>query len=55
VIRGQAPDVALNWADELERVTRIELALSAWEAGQLRSLGALTCRPRQPGVPAADP
>ena len=30
-IRGQARNVALTWYYKLERVTRIELALSAWE------------------------
>jgi len=31
MIRDHAPEAALNWADVVERVTRIELALSAWE------------------------
>src|SRR5450755_2080897 len=39
----------------VERVTRIELALSAWEAVRLRPLQTLTCRLWWPGVPAADP
>jgi hypothetical protein len=35
--------MTLSWADVVERVTRIELALSAWEAVRLRPLGAPTC------------
>jgi hypothetical protein len=31
-----------TWAFAVERVTRIELALSAWEAERLLLLGALT-------------
>jgi hypothetical protein len=38
---------ALTWMF-VERVTRIELALSAWEAQRLRLPGALTRRPRRP-------
>ena len=34
--------MALSWAEAVERVTRIELALSAWEAQRLRLPGALT-------------
>jgi hypothetical protein len=36
--------MALTWSNKLERVTRIELALSAWEAGRLWLLQALTWR-----------
>ena len=32
----------LSWAEAVERVTRIELALSAWEVQRLRLAGALT-------------
>ena len=38
----------------LERVTRIELALSAWEAEQLRLLRALTCQYLRSGVAVID-
>ncbi len=39
----------------VERVTRIELALSAWEAERLRLLGALSWRSWQSGVTVVDP
>ncbi len=39
----------------VERVTRIELALSAWEAVRLRPIGALTCRFWKPRVTVTDP
>ena len=39
----------------LERVTRIELALSAWEAQRLRLPGALTRRPWRPRVTLVAP
>jgi hypothetical protein len=42
MIRGQAPDVALTWSNKLERVTRIELALSAWEAERIGLVTTLT-------------
>ncbi len=32
MIASNAPTGALTWAYSLERVTRIELALSAWES-----------------------
>ena len=35
VVTGHARDTVLAWAFTLERVTRIELALSAWEADVL--------------------
>ena len=38
----------------VERVTRIELALSAWEAQRLRLTGALTRRPWRFGVTVVD-
>ena len=31
MISAQAPDMTLTWAFTSQRVTRIELALSAWE------------------------
>ena len=40
----------LGW-DLMERVTRIELALSAWEVQRLPLRGALTRRPWQSRVP----
>jgi hypothetical protein len=39
----------------LERVTRIELSLSAWEAERLRLLGALTSQVSWPPVAVAAP
>jgi len=45
---------ALTWSF-VERVTRIELALSAWEAQRLRLPGALTRRPWRSQVTLADP
>ncbi len=45
----------LTCAYEVERVTRIELALSAWEAERSRLLRALTCRFRWSGVAVIDP
>ena len=44
----------MTWAF-VERVTRIELALSAWEAQRLRLPGALTRRPRRCRVTLVDP
>jgi hypothetical protein len=35
--------MALTWSEKLERVTRIELALSAWEAVRFRLVTGLTC------------
>ena len=35
--------MALTWALTVERVTRIELALSAWEAELFRLVTGLTC------------
>ncbi len=52
--RDHGPDLQVH----LERVTRIELALSAWEAQRLWLLGALTwCgwRPRVPVVAPSSP
>jgi hypothetical protein len=37
--------IPLTWPYVVERVTRIELALSAWEAERLPLPGALTWRP----------
>jgi hypothetical protein len=42
VIEASSRDRSLTWDCLVERVTRIELALSAWEAERLRLLGALT-------------
>jgi hypothetical protein len=42
MIRDQAREAAMTWADELERVTRIELALSAWEAERSCLIEGLT-------------
>jgi hypothetical protein len=39
----------------VERVTRIELALSAWEVEQSRPLAALTCESRCPLVTVVAP
>ena len=47
-------DHVLAW-DFVERVTRIELALSAWEVQRLRLAGALTWRPWRSWVTVADP
>jgi hypothetical protein len=44
----------LSW-DFVERVTRIELALSAWEAERSRLATGLTCRLWWSGVTVADP
>jgi hypothetical protein len=38
-------EMPLTWNYEVERVTRIERALSAWEAERLPLPGALTWRP----------
>jgi len=37
-------DRSLTWGYVVERVTRIELTLSAWEAERLWLLGRLTCQ-----------
>jgi hypothetical protein len=42
-------------SQSVERVTRIELALSAWEAERLRLLRALTWQFRWSGVAVVDP
>ena len=39
----------------MERVTRIELALSAWEVERIRLSRTLTCKPRWPWVTVVDP
>ena len=46
--------MALSWAEAVERVTRIELALSAWESDGSPPLGPLTSQDRAPAVPATD-
>jgi hypothetical protein len=47
--------MALSWAETVERVTRIELALSAWESDRSALLGPLTSQERAPPVPVTDP
>ena len=46
---------ALTWAVTVERVTRIELALSAWEAARSRLATDLNCRLWRSGLTVADP
>ena len=50
--RGLPPWPKPSFAD---RVTRIELALSAWESDPSTLLGPLTSQDRAPSVPVADP
>ncbi len=47
--------IVLAWAFVVERVTRIELALSAWEAERLRLIRALTCQPQVSALAVVDP
>jgi hypothetical protein len=47
--------MALSWAKTVERVTRIELALSAWESDRSGLLGPLTSQDRAPPVPVTGP
>jgi hypothetical protein len=47
--------MALSWKEAVERVTRIELALSAWEAQRLRLPGALTGQVGWPLLAVTDP
>jgi hypothetical protein len=47
--------MALTWSEKLERVTRIELALSAWEAEPIRLAKALTCQLSGSGLAVATP
>jgi len=47
--------MAYNAFSGVERVTRIELALSAWEAQRLRLPGVLTWRSWRPRVTVVDP
>ena len=57
-VKQQGPGsgtVVLTWDLPLERVTRIELALSAWESVRLRLLLGLTCGARCPRVTVRDP
>jgi hypothetical protein len=54
VPRTRTHDCAVTWA-YLERVTRIELALSAWEVERLRLLGALTSQISWPPVAVTAP
>ena len=44
---------ALTWT-YVERVTRIELALSAWESDRSAPLGPLTSQTERPGVSVVD-
>jgi hypothetical protein len=53
--QGPCSAISLTWAFVVERVTRIELALSAWEVQQSRPLAALTCRYRCPLVTVTAP
>jgi hypothetical protein len=46
---------SLTWSFVVERVTRIELALSAWEVQRSRLLAALTCGCRCPLVAVVAP
>jgi hypothetical protein len=61
VLRGLRRGAGWMWCRPLacgflvERVTRIELALSAWEAQQLRLPGALTSQVGWPLVAVTDP
>ena len=54
-IKAQAEEPSLTWAFSWERVTRIELALSAWEVERLRLSRTLTCKPRWSWVTVVDP
>jgi hypothetical protein len=45
----------VSWAEAVERVTRIELALSAWEVKRSGLLGALTSQVGWPLVAVAAP
>ncbi len=54
----EAPKQDSNVADlgfAVERVTRIELALSAWESHRSMLMGPLSSHDRAPSVPVADP
>jgi hypothetical protein len=42
--------MALSWEEAVERVTRIELPLSAWESDRSALLGPLTSQERAPPV-----
>ncbi len=54
-VTGEHPrNRAFTWAF-VERVTRIELALSAWEAERLRLIRALTCQPQVSALAVVDP
>jgi hypothetical protein len=44
----------LNWDFDMERVTRIKLALSAWESVPPGLLGGLTCEAGCPRVTVRD-
>ncbi len=48
--RFRAGIMALTWSEKLERVTRIELALSAWESDWIVPLWCLTWRYESPLV-----
>jgi len=45
----------LTWKEAVERVTRIELALSAWESVLSRRFCGLTCAAGCPPVTVTDP
>ena len=55
MIKAQGRIIILAWAFVVERVTRIELALSAWEAERLRLFDALTWQIRCSVVAVVDP
>jgi len=61
VLRGMRRSAGWMWCRPLacgffvERVTRIELALSAWETERLRLNRRLTSRSEWTGVAVADP
>ena len=54
-IRPRFGTAVLTWAFVVERVTRIELALSAWEVQRSRLLAVLTCGCRCPLVAVVAP
>ncbi len=54
MIKAQGRIIVLAWA-LVERVTRIGLALSVWEAARSRLATALNCRLWRSGLTVADP
>jgi hypothetical protein len=55
MIKTQARGHHLTCGYIVERVTRIELALSAWESDRSPPPGLLTSQVRTPPVPVTDP